>query len=42
MKNESLTHNDIEFYLLNREYTELKGDEKKFVDEHIASEQEFN
>lgn len=42
MKNENLTKNDIEFYLLNREYINLKGEEKKFVDEHISSEQEFN
>lgn len=42
MKKENLTNTDIEFYLLNREYNELKGDEKKLVDEQISSEQEFN
>ncbi len=40
--NGHLTKDDIEYYLLNREYSELYGQEKIFVDEHVGSEQEFN
>ena len=42
MENKNITKNDIEFYLLNREYSELSAKEMSIVKEHVSSEQEFN
>ena len=42
MEDRNRSRMDVEFYLLNREYNELRSDELAIVNEHVESEQEFN
>ena len=36
------TKEDIEYYLINREYHELSADELGFISSEVKSEKEFN
>jgi len=42
MEDRNITKMDVEFYLLNREYSELNAEEHAIVKEYVESEQDFN